>query len=312
MLARGLLISTRYPIVSMLRPSSVRFYQNNQTHHEMRRSKEYIPFTLNNLWDNDGARKERIRVGRGNGSGKGKTCGKGHKGQKARSPNLHRGFEGGQAPLHLRIPKRGFNKDRFNRAKPLTKINLCDIAYAVEKKRIDPTQTITINDLYNAGVMKKCEFGVKLLARGAGKIKGLGLVLDLEVSDASEAAVEAVKELGGSVKAVYNTKQTLRRNLMPHKYHKKEVRTPMPPPKKVLKLEALKDKGLIVDYPTAPWFEEYKAQKIAEAEAVAKRKMTDGETLIPKIPMDRFEGVGLHNPRVEAKQIPKTVRYTKK
>lgn len=299
-------------MVSMIRPSTVRFYQNNQTYHEIKRSQEYIPFTLNNLWDNPGARKDRIIVGRGNGSGKGKTCGKGHKGQKARSGNIHRGFEGGQAPLHLRIPKRGFNKDRFNRAKPLTKVNLRDIAYAVEKKRIDPTQTITINDLYNAGVMKKCDYGVKLLARGAEKLGHLGLALDLEVSDASEAAVQAVKELGGSVKAVYNTKQTLRRSLQPHKYHKKEVRTPMPPPKKVLKLEALKEKGLEVDYPTAPWFEEYKQQKIAEAEAAAKRKLTDGEKLIPKIPMDRHEGVGLHNPRVEPVQIPKTISYPKK
>lgn len=97
-----------------------------------------MPFTPNNLWDNPGARRTKKRIGRGPGSGLGKTAGKGHKGQYARSGGtIARGFEGGQSNLTRRFPKFGFRKNRFNRDNDLTQLNLGKLAYHIEKGHID-------------------------------------------------------------------------------------------------------------------------------------------------------------------------------
>jgi len=117
---------------------SVRLYNNTVTSFEVRKATQFMPFTLNNLWDNDGARKLKTRIGRGQGSGLGKTGGYGMKGQKARTGvKIHPSFEGGQSDLTCRIPKSGFNRARWK--EELTEVNLRDIVYAVRKKRLDPT-----------------------------------------------------------------------------------------------------------------------------------------------------------------------------
>ena len=215
-----------------------------------------LPFTANNLWDNPGARRDRKRIGRGPGSGLGKTAGKGHKGQYARSGGtIGRGFEGGQSDLMKRFPKLGFRKHRFNKDIELTQLNLGKLAYHIEKGHIDTDKPITMKNLIDGGVLSKINNGVKLLARGGDKFSSLKKPITLEVTDASEQAIEAVKNLGGDLKVVYRTELLLKNHLKPHKFHPDaNLKTPMPPPKKVRKMEALRRKGLSVEYPDAPWF----------------------------------------------------------
>lgn len=151
---------------------------------------------LNTLADNPGSRHQKTRLGRGIGSGKGKTAGRGHKGQKARngrSPRL--GFEGGQTPLRLRIPKRGFTNNFMN---TFQEVNLTTIAELAKEGRIDTSQLITMKALKDAGALgKKMKDGVKLLGRGAEKFS---LPLQIEVSRVSERAKAAIEAAGGSVK----------------------------------------------------------------------------------------------------------------
>lgn len=146
---------------------------------------------LNELSDKPGARTGRRRVGRGIGSGRGKTAGRGHKGQKARSGVALKGFEGGQMPIHRRVPKRGFNNPMRKRFQAL---NLGRLQQAVDAGRLDPEQAVTIDALRGAGVLKKARDGVRLLAKGELKSK-----LTIEVSGASKAAVAAVEAAGGAV-----------------------------------------------------------------------------------------------------------------
>ena len=148
---------------------------------------------LNDIRDNEGAHKSRIRVGRGIGSGKGKTGGRGVKGQKARSGVAVKGFEGGQMPLYRRLPKRGFH-NLF--AKDLNEVNLGRIQQAVEAGRLDTAATVTIEALVAAGVItRQAKDGVKILGVGELKTK-----LAFEVYGASKSAVEAIEKAGGSVK----------------------------------------------------------------------------------------------------------------
>ena len=148
---------------------------------------------LNDIRDNEGAHKSRIRVGRGIGSGKGKTGGRGVKGQKARSGVAVKGFEGGQMPLYRRLPKRGFN-NLF--AKDLNEVNLGRIQQAVEAGKLDAKGTVTIEALVAAGVItRQAKDGVKILGVGELKTK-----LAFEVYGASKSAVEAIEKAGGSVK----------------------------------------------------------------------------------------------------------------
>jgi len=146
---------------------------------------------LNELRDNAGARKSRMRVGRGIGSGKGKTAGSGHKGQKARSGVAIKGFEGGQMPLHMRLPKRGFNNP--NR-KDFEVVNVGRLQKAIDAGKIDAGQEITIDTLVAAGLVGKIKDGVRLLAKGELTAK-----VTISVTGASEAAVKAVEAAGGTV-----------------------------------------------------------------------------------------------------------------
>ena len=146
---------------------------------------------LNEISDNNGARKSRMRVGRGIGSGKGKTAGRGQKGAKARSGVSVNGFEGGQMPLHMRLPKRGFNA--LN-SKKTQWINLTTLQNAIDNKKIDASKDITEDTLVEAGVLRRKKDGVRLLARGELKAK-----VNITVSGASAAAVAAVEKAGGKV-----------------------------------------------------------------------------------------------------------------
>lgn len=148
---------------------------------------------LNELRDNEGATKNRIRVGRGIGSGKGKTCGRGQKGQKSRSGVAVNGFEGGQMPIYRRLPKRGF-KNPF--AKEFAVVNLDTIQKAVDAGKLNAA-TIDIAALMNAGVISKELDGVRLLARGA-----ITSSVTISVNSASKAAVAAVEKAGGKVNLI--------------------------------------------------------------------------------------------------------------
>jgi large subunit ribosomal protein L15 len=146
---------------------------------------------LNQLSDNPGARKNRIRVGRGIGSGKGKTGGRGGKGQTARTGVAIKGFEGGQMPLFRRLPKKGFNNIfRLD----LTEVNLGRLQEAIDAKRLDAGQTVDGAALVAAGLLSRVRDGVRLLGKGELKTK-----LTIEVAGASKSAIAAVEKLGGSV-----------------------------------------------------------------------------------------------------------------
>jgi large subunit ribosomal protein L15 len=145
---------------------------------------------LNELKDNEGANKPRMRVGRGIGSGKGKTAGRGVKGQKSRTGVAIKGFEGGQMPLHRRLPKRGF-KNIF--ALDLNEINLDKIQAAVDAGKLDVKAPITVEVLVAAGLLRRVLDGVRVLG---GEIKS---AVTLEVAGASAPAVAAVEAAGGKV-----------------------------------------------------------------------------------------------------------------
>ena len=149
---------------------------------------------LNEISDNEGAVKERMRVGRGIGSGKGKQAGRGGKGQTARSGYRNKGFEGGQMPLHRRLPKRGFTPPN---ARDLNEVNLGRIQQAVDAGKLDVNAPITVAALVAAGVLSKPRDGVKVL--GTGELKAR---LTFEVAGASKSAVEAIERAGGSVKVL--------------------------------------------------------------------------------------------------------------
>lgn len=146
---------------------------------------------LNELSDKTGATKDRIRVGRGVGSGKGKTGGRGVKGQKSRSGVAIKGFEGGQMPIHMRLPKRGFNNPR---AKTYAWINVGRIEKAIADGKLDAKKPIDEAALLASGVIRRAKDGVRLLAKGEIKSK-----VELVVSGASKAAIEAVEKAGGNV-----------------------------------------------------------------------------------------------------------------
>jgi large subunit ribosomal protein L15 len=154
---------------------------------------------LSDIADNAGARKKRMRVGRGIGSGKGKTSGRGGKGQTARSGVRIKGFEGGQMPLHRRLPKRGFN-NIF--ALEFVEINLDRLQQAIDAKQIDIGATINAESLVKARVLRRAKDGVRLLGRGEIKAKVI-----IEVHGASKSAVAAVEKAGGTVKILAPAKE---------------------------------------------------------------------------------------------------------
>jgi large subunit ribosomal protein L15 len=149
---------------------------------------------LNDIRDNDGARKGRIRVGRGIGSGKGKTAGRGQKGQKSRSGVAVKGFEGGQMPLHMRLPKRGFN-NIF--AKDYAEVNIGLVQKALDAKKLDAKGTIDHDALKAAGLARGGKDGVRLLGKGELTAK-----LSFKIAGVSKGAREAVEKAGGSIELI--------------------------------------------------------------------------------------------------------------
>ena len=149
---------------------------------------------LNEIKDNKGARKSRVRVGRGIGSGLGKTAGRGQKGQKSRSGVSVFGFEGGQMPLHMRIPKRGFN-NIF--AKDYAEVNLGAIQKLVDAKKLDAKSVIDHAALKAAGVARGGKDGVRILGKGE-----FGAKLSFKVAGVSKGAREAIEKAGGSVEVI--------------------------------------------------------------------------------------------------------------
>jgi len=147
---------------------------------------------LNDLRDKDGATHSRKRLGRGIGSGSGKTAGRGVKGQKARSGVAINGFEGGQMPLYRRLPKRGF-KNPFRQ--DFNIVSLARVQAAIDAKKLDAKETVTVEALVKAGVIRRAKDGVRLLSTGEIKAK-----LAFDIAGASKAAVEKVEKAGGSVK----------------------------------------------------------------------------------------------------------------
>lgn len=146
---------------------------------------------LNELSDNNGARKGRTRVGRGIGSGKGKTGGRGVKGQTSRSGVAIKGFEGGQMPLHMRMPKRGFNSRVDN---DYSEVNLGRLQTAIDAGKLDAGKTIDVKALIAAGLIRREKDGVRVLAKGELKSK-----VTIEVTGGSKGAIEAIEKAGGKV-----------------------------------------------------------------------------------------------------------------
>lgn len=153
-----------------------------------------MTFKLNDLRDNEGARKGRMRVGRGIGSGKGKTAGRGQKGAKARSGVAINGFEGGQMPLHMRIPKRGFN-NIF--AKDYAEVNIGLVQKAIDAGKIEAGASLDQAALRAAGLSRGGKDGIRLLAKGELTSK-----VSFTVAGASKGAIEAVEKAGGSVTVI--------------------------------------------------------------------------------------------------------------
>jgi large subunit ribosomal protein L15 len=149
---------------------------------------------LNELRDNQGARKGRVRVGRGIGSGLGKTAGRGQKGAKARSGVSIAGFEGGQMPLHMRLPKRGFN-NIF--ARDYAEVNIGAIQKVIDAGKLDAKGTLDHDALKAAGLARGGKDGVRLLGKGELKAK-----LAFKIAGASKGAREAVEKAGGSIELI--------------------------------------------------------------------------------------------------------------
>ena len=149
---------------------------------------------LNEINDNPGSRKFRVRVGRGIGSGMGKMGGRGGKGQTARSGVAIGGFEGGQMPLHRRLPKRGFNKWR---PKHYNEVNLGGLQKAIDEKRLDGSKAITVASLVAAGVLRREQDGLRVLGSGELKAK-----LTITANHASASAKAAIEKAGGSIKLI--------------------------------------------------------------------------------------------------------------
>ena len=147
---------------------------------------------LNEIKDNEGSSKDRIRVGRGIGSGKGKTGGRGVKGQKARSGVAINGFEGGQMPIYRRLPKRGFNNIFSS---DFVIVSLGRIQAAIDAKKLDASATVDAASLKAAGVIRRVKDGVRILADGELTAK-----VSIEAAGASKAAVEKIEKAGGSIK----------------------------------------------------------------------------------------------------------------
>jgi len=213
---------------------------------------EIVQFvTLNNISDNPGAVKKKRRVGRGIGSSKGKTCGRGHKGQNSRSGGgVRPTFEGGQTPLFKRIPKRGFNNKRFG--ENMIAINVGTLQDYVDMGRLpvqkDDGQALTMKDLLDAGVCGSSfslikSHGMKLLADGKERLRS---PIKLEIARASRSAIEALEAVGGSVTTVHYNRLALRVLMKPKRYENKIVpKQAKPPPKRLSYYTSYDNRGYL-------------------------------------------------------------------
>eukprot|EP01102_Stenamoeba_stenopodia_P021537 TRINITY_DN8707_c0_g1_i1.p2 TRINITY_DN8707_c0_g1~~TRINITY_DN8707_c0_g1_i1.p2 ORF type:complete len:232 (-),score=62.69 TRINITY_DN8707_c0_g1_i1:1111-1806(-) len=196
---------------------------------------------MNTIRDNKGAKKEPVRVGRGIGSGKGKTAGRGHKGQKARTSGGTRpGFEGGAYPLYRKARKYGFSNKVFK--KEYQEINLDTLQLWIDTGRIDPSKTITMKVLRDSGAIGKYipNSGVKLLSRGK---EFFSAKVNIEVSRASQEAIAAVKNAGGTIETIFYNKLSIRKLMKfepeevlikftkcpPHMQHRYSIPEPLNP-----------------------------------------------------------------------------------
>jgi large subunit ribosomal protein L15 len=170
---------------------------------------------LNQIADRPGARKKRMRIGRGIGSGMGKTGGRGGKGQTARSGVSIKGFEGGQMPLHRRLPKRGFRNTTF--AETLNEINIGDLQKAIDAGSLVATSVIDVAVLVKAGLLRREKDGVKLLGSGELKAK-----IDVSVWRASKSAIAAVEKAGGKVTILAPEKEAATDERRPNKFPKRQ------------------------------------------------------------------------------------------
>lgn len=195
--------------------------------------------TMTSLQDNPGSRKQKRRLGRGPGSGKGKTSGRGHKGYKARVGNPSRYFEGGQTRLARRLPKFGFRRTKYR--DPFAYINVDKIIYLIHKKRLDPKQPITLKEIFWAGGISKIKTGIKVLGRGTDKLSTVP-PLNLVVSSASQIAIDEIKKHGGSVTCIHTNKHRTRYLSKPYKFYK-ELLEPLPKFRDVKRLERLRARG---------------------------------------------------------------------
>ena len=164
---------------------------------------------LNEIRNNEGAHKRKAKVGRGSSSGLGKTSGRGVKGAKARTGTKVYGFEGGQMPLHMRMPKRGFNNIFAN---DFSELNLGRLQKAIDEKRIDAGAKINEEALRKAGLVHKSRDGVRLLGEGELKAR-----LDIEVAGATASAKEAVEKAGGTIVLTFRKKVTTNKKGQPGK-----------------------------------------------------------------------------------------------
>lgn len=230
---------------------------------------------LNALSDRPGATKARKRLGRGIGSGLGKTSGKGTKGQKARAGVSIKGFEGGQMPLHRRLPKRGFN-NIF--AKTFNELNLGRIQQAVDSGRLDGKKPITVAALKEAGLIRREKDGVRLLGKGEFTAK-----LAFEVTGASQSAIKAVEAKGGTVtlKSITGRERPAADEIKAERSAAK--RAAKAAPKKGGKSKAQQAQA----EETKAAQEEGPAQSKAESEGAAKKPKDGGEGKAPKAKPDK-------------------------
>ncbi|EGC29003.1 hypothetical protein DICPUDRAFT_84943 [Dictyostelium purpureum] len=181
--------------------------------------------SLNNLRDNPGATKTKIRLGRGMGSNKGKTSGRGHGGQKARAGhNIPRAFEGGQTPLFKKMRKYGFSNSKFERV--YNPVNFNTLNRLITEGKINPNETITMKHLFDLNVTGSISHGIKLLSDGKEYFKHK---INIELTDFSKAAKETIENLGGTAQPVYYDRVGLRYLLKPEKFDftPKRARVPL-------------------------------------------------------------------------------------
>ena len=187
---------------------------------------------LNELKDNSGSRKSRTRVGRGIGSGKGKTAGRGHKGQKSRSGVAIKGFEGGQMPIHMRLPKRGFNNYT---KKKYTEITTGKLQSYIDNGFLKIDKEITETDFVSSCSIKKSPNGFKLLNKGELKSK-----ISLSISKATKSSIELIQSLGGNIN-ILETPKTKRNRKITKKTNKTNIDENVSEDNEVIENDATKD-----------------------------------------------------------------------